>query len=75
MTIREQVHLKLGALPGAEKKVAHAFLAQYPSAGLSTIAELAKAAGTSAPRGDRAAARHGLDPCSQLFGPTKDRVQ
>ncbi|OCW58136.1 MurR/RpiR family transcriptional regulator [Hoeflea olei] len=49
MAIREQVQASLGVLPGAEKKVAHAFLANYPSIGLSTIAELAALAGTSAP--------------------------
>jgi Transcriptional regulators len=49
MTIREKVLEILGGLPGAEKKVAHAFLANYPSSGLSTIAELAATAGTSAP--------------------------
>lgn len=49
MAIREQVQAALGILPGAEKKIAHAFLANYPSIGLSTIAELAALAGTSAP--------------------------
>lgn len=49
MAIREKVLEILGALPGAEKKVAHAFLASYPSGGLATIAELAATAGTSAP--------------------------
>jgi hypothetical protein len=49
MAIREQVQAVLGNLPGAEKKVAHAFLANYPSIGLSTIAELATLAGASAP--------------------------
>ena len=46
MAIREQIQAALGTLPGAEKKVAHAFLANYPSIGLSTIAELAALAGT-----------------------------
>ncbi|MEP3437640.1 MAG: MurR/RpiR family transcriptional regulator [Hoeflea sp.] len=61
MAIREQVQAALGMLPGAEKKVAHAFLANYPSIGLSTIAELAALAGTSAPTVLRFVARLGFE--------------
>lgn len=61
MAIREQVQAALGGLPSAEKRVAHAFLANYPSIGLSTIAELATLAGTSAPTVLRFAARLGFD--------------
>ena len=61
MAIREQVQAALGTLPGAEKKIAHAFLANYPSIGLSTIAELAALAGTSAPTVLRFVARLGFD--------------
>jgi DNA-binding MurR/RpiR family transcriptional regulator len=60
MAIREQVQAALGTLPGAEKKIAHAFLANYPSIGLSTIAELAALAGTSAPTVLRFVARLGF---------------
>lgn len=49
MGTREQVHNALGLMTDAEKKVAHAFLANYPSSGLSTVAEFADRAGTSAP--------------------------
>lgn len=59
MAIRDRVLASLGTLPGAEKKVAHAFLANYPSVGLSTIAELAALAGTSAPTVLRFVARLG----------------
>ncbi|MEO3779803.1 MurR/RpiR family transcriptional regulator [Micromonospora sp. B11E3] len=44
--------LLLGAMDGlsnGERKVARALLAQYPTAGLTTVADLAKAAGVSAP--------------------------
>ncbi|MDF1608138.1 MurR/RpiR family transcriptional regulator [Hoeflea sp. YIM 152468] len=61
MAIREQVQAALGTLPAAEKKIAHAFLANYPSIGLSTIAELAALAGTSAPTVLRFVARLGFD--------------
>ncbi|CAN0655381.1 SIS domain-containing protein [Nitratireductor aquimarinus] len=49
MGMKEQVHAALGQMTGAERKVAHAFLANYPSSGLSTVAEFAALAGTSAP--------------------------
>ncbi|EDQ33263.1 Transcriptional regulator [Hoeflea phototrophica DFL-43] len=61
MAIREQVQAELGNLPGAEKKIAHAFLANYPSIGLSTIAELAALAGASAPTVLRFVARLGFE--------------
>ena len=61
MVIREEVQAALGTLPGAEKKIAHAFLANYPSIGLSTIAELAALAGTSAPTVLRFVARLGFE--------------
>lgn len=61
MAIRETVQTALGSLPGAEKKVAHAFLANYPSIGLSTIAELAALAGVSAPTVLRFVTRLGFD--------------
>lgn len=38
----------LGTLPGAERRVARALLADYPSAGLGTLNSLAAAAGVSA---------------------------
>ncbi|EKF18257.1 MurR/RpiR family transcriptional regulator [Nitratireductor pacificus] len=49
MGTREQVHEALGQMTDAERKVAHSFLANYPSSGLSTVAEFAELAGTSAP--------------------------
>lgn len=75
MTIREQVHTVLGALPGAEKKVAHAFLANYPSIGLSTIAELAKAAGTSSPTVLRFVTRLGFESYPEFQRALREDVQ
>ncbi len=46
---KEQVHGALAQMTDAERKVAHTFLANYPSSGLSTVAEFAGLAGTSAP--------------------------
>ncbi len=75
MSIRNKVHASLGSLPGAEKKVAHAFLAHYPSAGLSTIAELALAAGTSAPTVLRFVTRIGFDSYPEFQRALREEVQ
>jgi len=75
MSIRNQVHAGLGTLPGAEKKVAHAFLAHYPTAGLSTIAELAQAAGTSAPTVLRFVTRLGFESFPEFQRALREEVQ
>ncbi|MAY62845.1 MAG: sugar isomerase [Rhizobiales bacterium] len=75
MSIRDQVHAILGALPGAEKKVAHAFLAQYPSSGLSTIAALAEVAGTSAPTVLRFITRVGFESYPDFQRALREEVQ
>jgi DNA-binding MurR/RpiR family transcriptional regulator len=75
MAIREQVQTALGTLPGAEKKIAHAFLANYPSIGLSTIAELAALAGTSAPTVLRFVARLGFESYPEFQRVLRNDVQ
>lgn len=75
MAIREKVLEIMGGLPGAEKKVAHAFLANYPSIGLSTIAELAANAGTSAPTVLRFVTRLGYDSYPQFQRALRGDVQ
>ena len=61
LTPKEQIHQALGGLTDAERRVAHAVLANYPMSGMSTVAELAAAAGTSAPTVLRFVARLGYD--------------
>ncbi|MBV6648340.1 MurR/RpiR family transcriptional regulator [Hoeflea alexandrii] len=75
MAIREQVQTALGTLPGAEKKIAHAFLANYPSIGLSTIAELAALAGTSAPTVLRFVSRLGFESYPEFQRVLRNDVQ
>lgn len=75
MSIREHIQKALGGLPGAEKKVAHAFLAKYPALGLSTIAEMAAAAGTSAPTVLRLVARLGFDSYPEFQRCLREDVQ
>ena len=75
MAIREQVQTALGTLPVAEKKIAHAFLANYPSIGLSTIAELAALAGTSAPTVLRFVARLGFGSYPEFQRVLRSEVQ
>jgi DNA-binding MurR/RpiR family transcriptional regulator len=65
----------MGTLPGAEKKIAHAFLANYPSIGLSTIAELAALAGTSAPTVLRFVARLGFESYPEFQRVLRNDVQ
>ncbi len=47
--LRGSVHASIGQLTAAERKVARAFLAHYPIAGLETLAQLAERAGVSGP--------------------------
>ena len=58
--LSEQIFERMGELSPAEKKVARALLASYPSAGLASAATLAKAAGTSSPIVLRLVSRLGI---------------
>jgi DNA-binding MurR/RpiR family transcriptional regulator len=49
MTVAQLVHDHLSSLSPAERRVARALLADYPSAGLATVSDLAESAGVSAP--------------------------
>ncbi len=60
MTIKSEIFTRMGELSPAEKKVARALLAGYPSAGLESAATLAKAAGTSTPTVLRLVTRLGI---------------
>lgn len=59
LRIKETVFARMDQFRPAEKKVARSLLADYPSAGLSSAATLAQAAGTSTPTVLRFAARLG----------------
>ena len=48
-TVAQLAHDLLTELSTAERKVARALLADYPSAGLGTVADLARSASVSAP--------------------------
>jgi DNA-binding MurR/RpiR family transcriptional regulator len=60
MTIDQLIFERMGELSPAERKVARALLAGYPSAGLGSAATLAKAAGTSTPTVLRLVTRLGI---------------
>lgn len=47
--VRHLIHATMDGMSNGERKVARALLANYPSAGLTTVAELASIAGVSAP--------------------------
>jgi DNA-binding MurR/RpiR family transcriptional regulator len=57
--IKDEIFARMDHLSPAEKKVARALLAEYPSAGLTSAATLAKVAGTSTPTVLRLASRLG----------------
>ncbi|MGH3099188.1 MAG: MurR/RpiR family transcriptional regulator [Streptosporangiales bacterium] len=67
-TIAELARGHMDALSPAERRVARTLLSDYPSAGLSTAADLARRASTSAPSVVRFATRLGLDGFSELQG-------
>jgi DNA-binding MurR/RpiR family transcriptional regulator len=48
-TVHKLVLASIGDLSNSERKVARTLLSQYPSIGLTTVADLAEAAGVSAP--------------------------
>jgi DNA-binding MurR/RpiR family transcriptional regulator len=49
LTVAERLQLRLGELTPAERRVARALMADYPVGGLRPVAQLAAAAGVSAP--------------------------
>ena len=59
-TLAETIRQRLGECSPAERKVARAVLAEYPSAGLGTVARLAARAGVSGPTVVRFATRLGF---------------
>jgi DNA-binding MurR/RpiR family transcriptional regulator len=54
VSVAERLRLRLADLTPAERKVAHALMADYPVAGLEPVARLATAAGVSSAGADRA---------------------
>jgi DNA-binding MurR/RpiR family transcriptional regulator len=64
----------MGRLSAAERRVARALLADYPSAGLSTVAELAERARVSPPTVVRFAQRVGLPGFAALQAALRDEL-
>lgn len=60
-TVAEKLYEALDKLSPSERRIARTLLADYPSAGLGTAAQLAAAASTSAPTVVRFAARIGFE--------------
>jgi DNA-binding MurR/RpiR family transcriptional regulator len=61
VTVANLIADKMGELRQAERKVARALIADYPTAGLGTVAQLATAAGVSPPSAVRFATALGFD--------------
>lgn len=69
--IAQRTMARLDELPASERKVAQTLMANYPMAGLKTVAELSKDAGVSAPTVLRFLARIGF----QTYGDFQDSLK
>jgi DNA-binding MurR/RpiR family transcriptional regulator len=72
--VAEQVRLMLPTLPRAERRAAMTLLADYPAAGLETVASLAARAGTSGPTVLRLASRLGFTGFAELQQALRDEL-
>jgi len=73
-TIADRLRHTLGELPPAEKRVARTLLADYPAAGLGTIANVAEHAGSSGPTVLRLATRLGFSGFAELQRGLRDEL-
>jgi len=73
-TVADATERAMGRLSAAERRVARALLADYPSAGLSTVAELAERARVSPPSVVRFAQRVGLPGFAALQAALRDEL-
>lgn len=78
-SILERIAQRLGSMPSGERKAGQALIANYPLAGLATVAEFSKSAGVSAPTVLRFVARLGFASYPEfqaaLKGELAERVQ
>lgn len=72
--IKAKIHDRMDTMTPAERKVARTLLADYPSAGLTSAASLAKNAGTSTPTVLRLVSRLGLDGYPELQARLRDEI-
>ncbi len=74
-TVADRLRQLLPTLPAAERRVARVVLANYPVAGLETIARLASRSGTSGPTVLRLATRLGMAGFSELQQILRDELE
>lgn len=74
-TVADRIRQLLPTLPAAERRVARVVLANYPVAGLETIARLASRSGTSGPTVLRLATRLGMAGFSELQQILRDELE
>jgi len=72
--IKDEIFAHMDELSPAEKKVARALLADYPSVGLASAAALSKAAGTSTPTVLRLVSRLGLHNFAEFQQHLRDEI-
>ena len=75
LTVRDRLMEQGAAFSNAELKVARALLANYPAAGLTTVARLAKSADVSDPTVLRLAVRLGFDGFAEMQAALLSEVQ
>jgi len=73
-TIAEQLRAQISRLTAGERKAGHVLLANYPMAGLETVAEFAARAGVSAPTILRFVSRLGFDGYAAFQRRLKDEL-
>ncbi len=74
VSVAQRLRLRLPDLTPAERKVAHALMADYPVAGLEPVARLATAAGVSSPTVIRLVAKLAFDSYAEFQRSLKSEV-
>jgi len=73
--IQDRVRRELASFTEAERRVAHALLGEYPTAGLETVARFARRAATSGPTILRFVARLGFDSYADFQDALRAEIQ
>ncbi len=74
-SIQDRVRRELAAFTEAERRVAHALLGEYPTAGLETVARFARRAQTSGPTILRFIARLGFESYADFQAALREEIQ
>lgn len=73
-SIAERITARLGVMPASERKAAHTLIANYPIAGLKTVADFSTDAGVSSPTILRFVSRLGFQNYAEFQAALKDEL-